>query len=107
MGSPAPAVRAGDRDAGAEIDLGLVAGGALQTPERQRLALAQPADEAADAVVLARGAMVADQILVDALGRQPGLELVEDELAPRLAQAGLASRVGSGRARAERRLGRF
>src|SRR5262249_3116281 len=96
MGSSAPAVRAGDRDAGAEVDLRLVAGGALQAPKRQRLALAQPADEAAGAGVLAGEALVADQTFVDRRGRQPGVRLVEVDLAPRLAGGGVSVGAGSG-----------
>ena len=46
-------------------------------------------------MVLAGEAVVADQVLEDALRRQAGFELGEDDLPPRLAQAGLPT-FGSG-----------
>ena len=47
--------------------------------------------------------MVGNQVLVDALRRQAGFELVEDDLPPRLTEAGLPS-PGVRRRRADGRL---
>ena len=74
----------------AEIDLGFFAGSALQAAEGQLLLGGQSADEAADAVVLAGEAVVADQVLEDALGGQALVEQVLDEGAERFTEAGLA-----------------
>jgi hypothetical protein len=65
--SPSPAVASGDRNAAAEVDLSLLARGALQPAERQWYASPQMQDEAADAVIMARKAVVAHQVLEDAL----------------------------------------
>src|SRR5207247_6387686 len=46
--------------------------------------------ETADAVILAGEAVLAHQVLIDALRAQSGIELVEDDLPPRFAQAGLS-----------------
>jgi hypothetical protein len=43
-------------------------------------------------MVLAGKAVLADQVLVDALGRETGLELVDDDFSPRLTQARLLAR---------------
>ena len=109
MGAAAPAVGAGDGDAGAEIDLGFRAGDTLQAAERQFRGGAQPAHEAADAVVLAGKAVLADQVLVDALGGESRLQLGHDDRPERLTPTRLERRL-AGRGSlvgAERRPGLF
>ena len=73
------AVGADDRGAGAEVDLGLVAGVALDAAEGQVVRPLEPADEPADAVVAADEAVVGDQVLVDPLGGEPEVALGPDQ----------------------------
>src|SRR5262249_51258385 len=87
MRAPPLAVRPHDRRAGAEIDLDLVAGRALHPPEGQRPAAVETLDETANAVVLGRKAVLANQVLEDALGGQPGRKLGLNDRPIRLAQA--------------------
>src|SRR5262249_50378080 len=88
MRAPTLAVRLHDRNAGAEIHLGFLAGRAFQAAEGQRLVLPQPLDKAPHAGVPAAKAVLADQVLEDALGRQAGGQLLQDDWPPGLAQAG-------------------
>src|SRR5580692_7154294 len=87
--SPPLAVGLMNGNAGAEINLGFVTRRAFHPPERQRLLVLQTPDKAAHAGVLARKAVLADQVLVDALGRETGLQLADNDLPPWLAQAWL------------------
>ncbi len=102
------AVGADDRGAGAEVDLGLVAGVALDAAEGQVVRLFEPADEPADAVVGAGEAVVGDQVLVDPLCGEPEVALGPDHVPPGLTAAGPAAapglRIGC---RAGRRDGEF
>ena len=59
----------------AEVDLGLVAGPALEAAEWELARRRQLADEATDAVVAAREVVLGDQILVDALGAEAQIAL--------------------------------
>ena len=61
------AVGADERRTGAEVDLGLVAGVALDASEGQFVRFLEAVDEPADAVVGAGEAVVGDQVLVDPL----------------------------------------
>ena len=88
MGLAALAVGADDRGARAEVDLGLVAGPALEAAEGKLARRLQAADEAADAVVAAGEAVFGGQILVDALGAEAQVALGLDHLSPGLALAG-------------------
>src|SRR5262245_34020141 len=98
--APPAAVRLTDGRAAAEIHLGLFARSTLHAPKWQRLVVVQTAHKATHAVILAGEAVLARQVLVDALRRQSGRQLVEDDLAPRLTQARLLRRRGrSGRGR--------
>src|SRR5512142_3343688 len=81
------AVEADDGRAGAEVDLGLVAGDTLDAAEGEFVGLFEAVDEPADAVVAAGVAVVGDQVLVDPLGGQPLIGLVCDQCAPRLTAA--------------------
>jgi hypothetical protein len=77
---PTPlAVDANHRRAAAEIDLGLFAWQRLQPPAGQLDALAEPSHVAPHAPILAREAVLIDQVLMDSLGRQAGLELGLDD----------------------------
>src|ERR1700693_5687989 len=87
--SPPLAVGLTNGNARAEIDLGFVTRSTFHPPERQRLLVLQTPHKAAHAGVLTRKAMIADQVLVDALGRKAGLQLADNNVPPRLAQAWL------------------
>ncbi len=91
--APAFAVGQPQRHAGAEIDLSLFPGSALQAPEGQILSRGQVTAEAPDAVILASEAVFGDQVLVDALRGQALIELGLDERAEWLAQTGLPQRT--------------
>lgn len=82
MGAAALAVVGHERGAGAEIDLGLLAGAAFETAEGEFLGRLQAVHEAADAVVAAGEAVLGHQVLVDALGTETQLQLGLDEGAP-------------------------
>jgi hypothetical protein len=82
------AVGADDRRAGAEVDLGLVAGVAFDATEGQVLDPLEPADEPADAVVGADEAVVGDQVPIDPLRGEPEAALGPDQLPPGLAATG-------------------
>ena len=88
------AVGADDGGAGAEVDLGLVAGVALDATEGQVVRLFEPADEASDAVVGAAEAVVGDQVLVDPLGGEPEVAPGPDQVPPRLTATGPAAGAG-------------
>ena len=88
MGSAALAIGPDDGGTGAEVDLGLVTGLALEATEGKLAGRLQAADEATDAVVAAREAVFGGQILVDALGAEAQVALGLDHLPPRLALAG-------------------
>ncbi len=104
--TPPLAVRRYDRRAGAKIDLHLVGGYALQAAKGQRLVVAQSPDEATHTVVLGGEAVIADQVLVDALRCQAGGELGLDERPKRFTEAGLF-RSCRRRLRADGRLAYF
>jgi transposase len=84
------AVRGDDRGPAAEVHLGLIARRNLDPPEGQRLSLLQPAAKALDGVVSAGKALLATQVLPDALGRQTMLQSRLDGVAEGLATAGRA-----------------
>jgi hypothetical protein len=81
------AVKADDRRAGAEVDLGLVAGVALDAAEGELVHLLEAVDEPADGVVAAGVAVFGDEVLVDPLSGQPLAGLGGDAFAPRLTAA--------------------
>ena len=87
MGSAALAVGCDDRGAGAEVDLGLVAGLTLEAPEGKLEHRLEAADEATDGVVAAPEAVFGREILVNALGAQTLIALGLDDVSPRLAVA--------------------
>src|SRR5262249_8107642 len=90
--APPAAVRLTDGRAAAEIHLGLFAHCTLHAPKWQRLVVVQTAQGGAHAVILAGEAVLARQVLIDALRRQSGRQLVEDDLTPRLTQTCLLRR---------------
>src|SRR5262249_53070256 len=92
-----------DRNARAEVDLSLFAGSTFQAPKRERPALAQATDITPNTVVLGGEAVLANQILVDGVRRQPCFELIEDDLSPGFTQAGLPMLVRLGSRRADGR----
>src|SRR5512135_3252792 len=94
MGLAPLAVGADDRGAGAEVDLGLVAGVALDATEGPVVRPLEPVDEPADAVVGAGEAVVGDQVLVDPLCGEPELALGADLVPPRLTAAGPTAAAG-------------
>ena len=75
MSFTALAVGADDRCAGAEVDLGLIAGPALESAERELARRLQAMDETTDAVVAAREVVFCGEVLVDALGTQSQIAL--------------------------------
>ena len=87
VGLLALAVGADEGRAGAEVDLGLVTGVALDAAEGEVVSLLEAVDEPADGVVAAGVAVVGDQILIDPLGGQSLGGLGCDQLAPRLTAA--------------------
>src|SRR5207302_6808124 len=88
------AVGADDGCAGAEVDLGLVAGFALDATEGQLVRHLEPADEPADAVVGAEEAVVGDQVLIDPLCGEPAVALGADHVPPGLAATGPTAAAG-------------
>src|SRR5512142_1692060 len=88
------AVEADDGRAGAEVDLGLVAGVTLDAAEGEFVGLFEAVDEPADAVVAAGVAVVGDQVLVDPLCGEPEVALGPDQLPPRLTAAGPTAAAG-------------
>ena len=90
------AVRPDDRRAGAEIHLAFFACGAFHPPHGQHAAVAQPPHETFDAVVAAREAVLAHQILIDPLGAEFLLELRLNDRLKRLALARSATLDRSG-----------
>ena len=88
MGPPTLAFGPHDGGARAEVDLGLVTGLALEATEGELAGRLQSADEATDAVVAAREAVLVGQILEDSLGAEAQVTLGLDHLPPRLALAG-------------------
>src|SRR5439155_1945125 len=88
------AVGAGDGDAAAKINSGFFAGSTFHATEGQVPLRAQAAHKAADAVVVAAEAMVADQVLINPLCRKTRLELVQDDVAPRRAEAAAECEIG-------------
>src|SRR6516165_1050711 len=106
-----------DRGAGAEVDLGFLAGTTLQASEGQRGLVFETTDKAADAVVAACIAVLVVEVLENALGRQATVELGADHVAPGFAVAGAtgrrqrllggARRLSCRRRRADGRIGWF
>jgi hypothetical protein len=83
---PAPAIGNGDGDAAAEVDLGFLTRSAFQAAEGKALALAQMENETPDAVIMTGKTMVADQVLIDALGGETEVQLGHDDGPPGLTQ---------------------
>ena len=106
MRAPPLAVRAHDRCAAAEIHLRLVAGAAFHPPEGQRPTAFQAAAQSGGRCGTAGEAMLANQVLVDALRGETGGQLGLDDGPIRLAQAGLF-RPGRRCLHADRRLAYF
>jgi hypothetical protein len=94
MGLASLAVGFDDGGTGAEVDLGLVAGVALDASEGELARVLEPADEAADAVVGAGEAVVGDQVLVDPLRSEAEVALGPDQLPPRLTATGATTASG-------------
>src|SRR5579871_3426960 len=103
MRAPPLAVRRYDRRTRAEIDLHLVGGCALQASKGQRSTAVDSPHEATHAVVLGGEAVIADEVLEDALRREAGGELGLDDLPKRFTEAGLF-RSARRRLRADGRL---
>src|ERR1700733_9966317 len=72
---------------GADVDLSLVAGPALEAAERELARRLQAMDETTDAVIAAREVVFCGEILVDALGTQTQIALGLDQRSPGLALA--------------------
>ena len=81
------AVGADDRGACAEVDLGLIAGLALESAERELSLRLQAMNETTDAVVAAGEVVFCGEVLVDALGAQAPIALGLDLVSPGLALA--------------------
>ncbi len=96
VGATAFAVRF-DPGALTEVDLHLLARGALHPPERERGPRAESAHEAFDRLVAAGETVLATQVLVDPLRRQPALQPCGDECPVRLAPAGRTGHRAGGR----------
>ena len=87
------AVRADDRRAGAEIHLSLLARGRFQPTKRRCRLDPQPAHKTLHTVVAGREVVVGGQILPNPLGREPSVELGQNQLAVRFAFATSAGAV--------------
>src|SRR5262245_27062190 len=95
--APALAIGQNDRRTRAEIDLGFFSRCAFQPAERQDPSRPQATHIATDAVVLAGKTVLDHQVLVDPLGSQALIQLAENDLAERLAQARLEPPAVRGR----------
>ena len=84
---PPLAIGADQRRASAEVNLGLLAGLALEATHRQLRVSAKAMDEAPDTEIAAVESVIGDQVLIDPLGRQTKLELLQDLISPGLAFA--------------------
>ena len=90
MRLPPLAIGADQRRTGAEINLSLLARLGLEASHRQPRVSAEATDESPHAEIAAAEAVLGDQVLIDPLGRQTELQLLQDLVSPGLAVAGLA-----------------
>jgi hypothetical protein len=96
VGPASFAIGSDDWRAGAEVDLGLVAGVALDAAEGEVVHLLEASDEATHAVVAACEAVVGDQVLIDPLCGESEAALGSDQVPPGLTTADSTAAAGLG-----------
>uniref|UniRef100_UPI00192A686D hypothetical protein n=1 Tax=Roseimaritima sediminicola TaxID=2662066 RepID=UPI00192A686D len=94
MRTPIGSVGVSNLCTGAEVDLKFFARFDFHAPEREFVLLPERPDEAVDRPILPFETMLRDEVLMDALGRQAGFTLSDDQFSKRLALTATAARGG-------------